>query len=40
MAIKNYAQVMSAFLPESEPRDIPDGKYKGDLEILSKGHLD
>jgi hypothetical protein len=36
MAIKNYAQVMSAFLPESEPRDIPDGKYKGDLKILAK----
>jgi hypothetical protein len=34
MAISHYARMMSVFLPESEPVDIPEGKYQRDLAIL------
>jgi hypothetical protein len=34
MAISNYARMMSVFLPESAPVDIPEGKYQRDLAIL------
>jgi hypothetical protein len=34
MAISNYARIMSVFLPESAPVDIPEGKYQRDLAIL------
>jgi hypothetical protein len=34
MAINNYAQTMSMFLPEAAPRDIPEGKFDRDLANL------
>jgi hypothetical protein len=35
IAIPNYAQIMSPFLPEGMPCDIPADKYQRDLNILS-----
>jgi hypothetical protein len=34
MAVSNYARIVSVFLPESAPRDIPEGQYSRDLAHL------